>query len=270
MVRIIVLKEQTKSMPFYVTRVGVSYKVGEITRLNGFEEFQIMHVISGEGIFECGGKTYSIKENDVVLFYPDIPHRYYPIGEQDWILNWVCFGGRGCKNVLDEIVCAGYAVIKNVKSSKLSLNFERLIDVLKIDTIYFHFQASSVLYDMFIELIAHGCNLYDENTLSIQLQPVIEYMWKHLPDNIIIEELSDAINVSVSYLCRIFKLVYGTSPIKYLIMLRLLTAKNLLLMNPERTINEISKECGYNDVSYFCAEFKRYFNITPASLKNKF
>ena len=262
-----VIKRQTEVMPFFVTRVGIFYKVEEITRLNGFEEFQIMQVVSGEGVFECAGKTYSIKVNDVVLFYPDIPHKYYPIDGQDWILNWVCFNGNGCENVLNEIVNDGHAVIKKIKSSKLYLDFESLADALKIDSVYAHLQASGILYNMFIKLVAYACDLYEDNNLSIQLQPVIDYMWANLPNDIIIEELSAVIGVSVSYLCRMFKSVYGTSPIKHLIMLRMLTAKNLLLMNSQRTISEISIECGYKDTSYFCAEFKKYFNMTPGSLK---
>lgn len=269
-VRIPVLKDQNLNMPFYVTKAGIYYRTGEITRSSGFEDFQIMQVVSGKGIFECHGKRYEVQENDLVVFDPVTPHKYAPATEQDWIVNWVCFNGRECKAVLEQVLDNGYAVITDIQQSKLSLEFERLIDILRMDTAYHQMQASGVLFDMIIEIIAYKSRFHEEKTMLLQIQPVIEYMWKNLAKDITIEELSAEIGVSVSYLCRIFKLTYGTSPIKYLIKLRLLAAKNIIFTNPERTIASIAKECGYHDVSYFCAEFKRYFNTTPASLKDKF
>ena len=67
---------------------------------------------------------------------------------------------------------------------------------------------------------------------------------------------------------RVFKSVYGVSPIEHLIKIRLNRAKQLLL-HTTLTVSEIATICGFNEVSYFSRIFKKRYSKTPLEYRNK-
>ena len=50
---------------------------------------------------------------------------------------------------------------------------------------------------------------------------------------------------------------------------RIKHAKQLLLEN-ELNINEISRACGFNDVSYFRSTFKKMVGVSPSQYRGSF
>ncbi len=77
-----------------------------------------------------------------------------------------------------------------------------------------------------------------------------------------VDEISKKLNLSPEYFRKIFASVYGTSPKKYMLELRIQRAKELMLSN-DMTVSKISMLCGYENESYFCREFKRITGHTP-------
>jgi AraC-like DNA-binding protein len=61
---------------------------------------------------------------------------------------------------------------------------------------------------------------------------------------------------------RLFRETYGQTPIKMLIDMRLEHACDLIA-NTEMPVAEIAAACGYSSASYFIAEYKKHFGITP-------
>ncbi|MGL4738225.1 MAG: AraC family transcriptional regulator, partial [Cellulosilyticaceae bacterium] len=254
-----IIPEQIANLPFYVTHCAVHYESGHIVRKEGFGEYQIMQCISGLGTFICDGKTYTLAPHDVVIFNPHIPHIYFgETGTADpWMLNWICFMVKDTQTFHQQLTPQGYAVLRSVKSPKLYPLFEQAVDLLRQDTLARQLEASGVLYQMILELTAHQLGAYSDLENPDFLAPVIAYMKDHLTEDIPIEKLSSLLDISPSYLCRKFKYYHNTSPIKYLIKLRMLRAQELILTQPLVSIKSIAEQCGYHDTAYFCAEFKR-------------
>ena len=80
-------------------------------------------------------------------------------------------------------------------------------------------------------------------------------------------ELSDLIDLSPQYLCRLFKECLNMRPFEDLARKRIQQAK-LLLLEDQKNINEIAAMVGYNDCSYFCAVFKRHEMLSPAEFRS--
>lgn len=73
-------------------------------------------------------------------------------------------------------------------------------------------------------------------------------------------------NIDRTYLYRLFKREYNVSPQKYLIKFRLQVAVNKL-ENTQKSIMEIAEECGFNNVSLFCHQFKKVYKDTPLNYR---
>ena len=73
-------------------------------------------------------------------------------------------------------------------------------------------------------------------------------------------------NVNTSYLGQVFTKEIGIQFSDYLNKIRNSVAKDLIL-NTNKKISDISKEVGYLDTSYFYRKFKKYYGVTPATLR---
>jgi AraC-like DNA-binding protein len=74
--------------------------------------------------------------------------------------------------------------------------------------------------------------------------------------------LADKLVINPKKLTKGFKLVYGDTIFSYHRKFSLQRASAMLL-NTEKSINEIAYEIGYSSPSNFCAAFKRQYSITP-------
>jgi len=94
----------------------------------------------------------------------------------------------------------------------------------------------------------------------------------NLSDDISMAEIADMMNVSIHYLCHVFKAATGITPTDYKHSVKISKAKSLLV-NSEMKIADIALECGFGSASYFSKIFAKSERITPAeyrtSLKSK-
>lgn len=72
--------------------------------------------------------------------------------------------------------------------------------------------------------------------------------------------------LSVPQLVRHFKMIFGTTPHKYLVSLRLQRAAETL-RTTDKTVQEIAWTCGFENVSAFCRAFKKEYGVNAESLR---
>ena len=113
-------------------------------------------------------------------------------------------------------------------------------------------------------LIAKTC--FEQRETTDTLSRIILYMQSNMAENITVEEISELIYVSKSYLSRYFKQKTGMSLIEYLRLLRINTAKKLLV-STDSSVEEISSIIGYNSSKYFCRAFRTCTGMSPTEFK---
>ncbi|MDC7239750.1 MAG: response regulator [Spirochaetales bacterium] len=113
-------------------------------------------------------------------------------------------------------------------------------------------------------------NLKNKMTNSQRmLDNAINYMEKNFTDpKISMESVCDEMGISVSYLSLLFKKEKQTTFVKYLTMIRLERAKELLGLTSEKII-DIAGKCGYNEVYYFSHSFKKYTGVSPKKYREE-
>lgn len=261
-----ILNPQIEQLPLYITQICVQFRQNNLVeRADGFEDYQLAICLSGSGIFSCGGENYEINEHDAFLFSPGVPHSYQPTEQSPWVLDWVCYKG----DLFDSLFSDGFCILRDIKPSKIGSEIGQIYSLLKKNSMLNYFEASKQLYSLLTELTAHKNGFYREVPSIVKLEPVTAYMERNFTNDISLEDLAAEINVSVSYLCRIFKSAYHMPPLQYLIRLRINHAKQLMVSYNKMSVREISLKCGYKDVSYFSAEFKRITGFTPAEYRRQ-
>mgnify|MGYP000044826552 FL=1 len=64
-----------------------------------------------------------------------------------------------------------------------------------------------------------------------------------------------------------FRHQQGVSPKQYIVSRRLSAAK-VLLIKTDKTVAEIAAECGYSSVYFFCRQFRKYLEKSPAEFRH--
>ncbi|HJP91360.1 MAG TPA: helix-turn-helix transcriptional regulator [Pyrinomonadaceae bacterium] len=84
-----------------------------------------------------------------------------------------------------------------------------------------------------------------------------------------LSEFAQSVNLSVWRLCHIFKSDVGMPPIRYLRLLRMERAKDLL-ESSFLSVKEIAYQVGLNDESHFVRDFKATYGFSPALYRSHF
>lgn len=150
--------------------------------------------------------------------------------------------------------------------------FERLTYEMNHPKGYFRFRSSNLLSQM-IELIANDFLEYVKFDSSIPssfklYRNLILFLDEGYTNDLSKEYIESELDRKYEYLCQIFKRYSGITIISYVQQLRIQRAKHLLL-NSDKSINEISEEVGYQDSFYFSRVFKKLEGESPSHYRHK-
>ncbi len=106
----------------------------------------------------------------------------------------------------------------------------------------------------------------DNSKHSVQL--MVHYIEANFSKPISLEEISSSVYISSSVARRIFKSHMGKTIHEYLTDVRM---KNALLLISESSvkIKDLAVRVGFDNVSYFCMVFSKYYGLTPDQYKRK-
>ena len=106
-------------------------------------------------------------------------------------------------------------------------------------------------------------------TLSGQLQPVIDYMQENYSQPLTLDELSSIVHLSEGQFCRSFKHLTGMTPFAYLVRYRILQSCRELSTTNKKT-TDIATSHGFNNISYYNRAFLKVMNMTPTEYRKQF
>lgn len=107
-----------------------------------------------------------------------------------------------------------------------------------------------------------------DNEQKRRIDHVVHYISDHLDDQVSLETLAGVAHYSPFHLQKVFKQIVGDSPKQYTIKLRLETAFHLLVIHPQKSVQEISVESGFSSPAVFSRAMKRYFGHSPEQIRH--
>lgn len=172
-------------------------------------------------------------------------------------------------------------VIMRSKMVELLVILWRITNRMGMDHVYFSdinnkylpqiFQITSIdhLSELMLEAVDDyvlGINKNSDESLGTSINAMMQYIEMNYAHDLSLEEITEAACLSPSYAGRIFKENTGMSIMTCVLKIRVKKAKKFLI-NPHYQIEEIAKNVGYSDASYFTKVFKKFEGITPTEFR---
>ena len=117
-----------------------------------------------------------------------------------------------------------------------------------------------------IEEYCEYVHKYSLKQYSPSVQKIIHYINMNLSKDLSLDEISNFMNMNLSYVSNLFKKETGMTIIYYLNHQRIKHSA-YLLRNTQHNISYIAQQVGIYDLNYFSRIFKKYMGNTPTQYR---
>ena len=111
--------------------------------------------------------------------------------------------------------------------------------------------------------------LKKDTVISKSISDCIDYIYANIQKKISLEDLAAHVNLSTSYLSRLFKQEIGVSISDYIREKKIEKAQNLLKYSNYSSI-EIATHLSFSSQSHFIASFEKLVGLTPRKYREKY
>lgn len=231
----------------------------------------IHYVTKGYGTFKFNGKVYNLKQGDIFILLKGMQVEYVASIDDPWEYYWIGFSGSNANEYLNRTSITNSCVANCEENSKIpqiilnmgeiskTYNPSRSDDILLLKELY------SLLYAL-IEEFPKPFE-YKDKELHTYIQDALNFINSNYMHSITVQEIADYVNLSRSYLYKMFIKNLGISPQRYLINLRMYKA-TLLLKGTKFPIGEVANSVGYSDSLLFSKTFSKHFSMSPLNYRN--
>ena len=117
-------------------------------------------------------------------------------------------------------------------------------------------------FDILGTILPHLTSAQRRKT-DARIEDAVAYIEQHYTENISVEDLAAAANMSASRFYPVFREALGVTPVDYINHYRINRAIMLLSVESEKSIEEISMSVGFESSTYFRRVFKKITGKSP-------
>lgn len=260
---------QNPSLLFTKNAVFSLERSSRISHLHWHEAIEFVFVLNGSLNFRLNSNTFEAKAGDLVVVNSAIVHSFSPTEEgADYyflVADDKFFRTNGL--YLDNTVFDF-----KINTSEGCRLFGEIIRETEKGDEYSKISTLSVLMSLFIYLNRHHSSGKEESPLSEQkkitmVRGALVYIQEHYKEKLTVDEISEALHFSKSYLSHSFKEITHVSLISYINLLRCQNARALMLEGS--SVAEAAMECGFTELSYFTRVFKKTLGMLPSDAREE-
>ncbi len=249
----------------------------ESVEVHQHDFYEIYFFISGNVEYNVEGRSYHLKSGDILLISPLELHQPRIREGQSpyerivlWInknyLSHLCSNKTSLSRCFDSTV-PGHTNLFSLPKPQKEYIYSKLTELLgenSSDNYGNDLVCRAVLLRLLVELnrlALSSSGIKKEKTASPLIENVIEYINIHYCEKITLDIIADQFFVSKYYLSHLFNEVVGTSLHRYIILKRLVHAKQMLSSGIRPTT--AAANCGFSDYAGFYRAFTSEYGITP-------
>ncbi|EOU1463011.1 AraC family transcriptional regulator [Clostridium perfringens] len=231
----------------------------------------IHYVTKGYGTFKFNGKVYNLKQGDIFILLKGMQVKYVASIDDPWEYYWIGFSGSNANEYLNRTSITNSCVANCEENSKIP---QIILNMCEISKTYNPSRSDDILllkelYSLLYALIEEFPKPfeYKDKELHTYIQDSLNFINSNYMHSITVQEIADYVNLSRSYLYKMFIKNLGISPQRYLINLRMYKA-TLLLKSTKLPIGEVASSVGYSDSLLFSKTFSKHFSMSPLNYRN--
>ena len=218
-----------KSRPLIVGSCG-TYRLSSHPKLptyrpRGRLDYQLIYITAGCGHFHFGnvGNETIVPAGNIVLYRPKELQKYEYYGEDKTEVYWIHFTGSNVKNILRQY---GFPDKERVFQVGTSMEYERV------------FKRIIIYEEMLVLLLRHLLitfhreltreHILKNEYLDQEMNTAVTYFSENYNQDINIEDYAASRGMSVSWFIRNFKKYTGSTPMQFIVGIRINNAQMLL------------------------------------------
>lgn len=247
-------------------------------------DHRLFYISSGKLMVEFSDQIITLNENDLLTIPPATPYHLVFFENQSfeyYVINFDFDSGKAFttvkpplpvdrfekKDIFSEESIYPFTdkYILHNSESLLSIISEILNEHHPLEE-YATYTTSALVKYLLMKIIKHS-KKENLNTKSRALiKEIKDYIAENSNDNISNISIADAFGYHPYYLNTLFSKSEGITLHKYILETRMKKAKELML-STEKSIAQISDECGFSCASYFSECFMKSYGITPTQFR---
>lgn len=258
---------------YYITRCGHYFCTTEydfrddcdVARLPSHRNSTIYYVISGCLQVENAGIASAVLPGQVALIDCSLPHRFHALKKSETL--WMHIEGCNTKQFFSSIrsMYSDRLAFTPPSSQNTKNTMLQLINAFRFPGHMSEGEQSQRIHRLLCELIVlpHTQN-WEHNDDAIS--QVVDFITQHLFEDLSVNDVAKAVNLSPSHLSRLFKMRTGFSPHEFITLRRIDAAKELLLTST-LSVKQIAFRVGYHSEANFITSFSSKTGVTPAAFR---
>lgn len=233
-----------------------------------FNVWIMLAIESGRFSYKVDSAFGEASAGDILLVPPNLP--FYREIIEPLTFFYTCFvyneeASPVDKNLLTLLHNPFCYKFTPPEQDRLFNNFRHLRKLHNENDPLSHRWATHYINDIWI-MICIEIKYYMENEYSVRdalIVSVKEWIDRHAFDDLKMMNVSERFGLHAVALTRRFQKVFGISPSRYLLSVRMERAKTLLIQT-NYTLDHIAQLCGYDNGYYFSRVFTKYSKMNPS------
>lgn len=103
----------------------------------------------------------------------------------------------------------------------------------------------------------------------VENRRVLAVMMERFSEELSLDDLAEATNVSKFVLCRSFQKEFGVTPIRWLWYFRTVLAAEFIKIAPHYSLTDIAFACGFSASAHFSRSFRALFQEAPIDYRRR-
>jgi AraC-like DNA-binding protein len=240
--------------------------------------FEWIRVMKGTMEFEISGERVVVDQEETLFVNAGQPHIYKGSSGRDvsvrlLIARTDAVRAEFLDSQLEQMIAdTGFkSVVIRPVSELFSSDMDAIIDLAYHRPQAYEYQVVSGYMKMLRQIYriyqhTNPNDTFSRDTDLDSIREMMAYIGENYQDQITVDQIAAAGNMSRSKCTRMFRQYLQESPIEHVQKFRLERSRQLL-KNTDLPISEIAMRCGFNQQSYFNRLFVRTFGMTPKEFR---
>lgn len=252
-----------------------------ISSMHLHDELELLVPTHGKFGVNINNRTYILGVGDAILIKSRVPHETF-VKEPKALADMLQFTPDALLN--NDTIASGRYLSRFINSSEPYI-FKKSDTITTeaigyVKAITHELEKKDSAYDMYIKAnlymllacfyrhgILNNADTLFEHRETKKIMPILTHIDVHFREQITLETAADILKFNPDYFCRLFKKATGMTFTDYLNFVRICQAENELIFS-DKSIGDISLDCGFSSTSYFNRVFKKFKLISPSAYRN--